>query len=404
VSRAPFGSVVVFRLDKIGDLLLSTPAISSVRRSLPNARLTLVASPYNHVVADGWDALDEVRVFDRRWSWREKTAFAGRIRAERYDLALVLSAMTDAYLLAFLSGARVRAGVVYSRRVIQRAFAPLLLTDRSVFHIDEAVKRRAAIPHEVEQMLEVVRAAGLAAEPGPLEVTIAAEDRKWAQALLHRHGLAGSLVGFHLSAGWLRDDVTGAAIRGLLDELLTAVPDRAVVLTYGEADRRAASALADCAGLGHEPDGGAGDEVRTGWGGRVLVAGDLSFGRWAALLSACHVVVTRDTGSLHLAAALGRPVVAVYEGPTFSHCSQQWAPWRVPCRIVKDAAWSTTRAEVVAGVLELLGSATQNEQREAKAMPRANILGGGQAFRPAGRLRGPGPAPGSCSAAARWFC
>jgi hypothetical protein len=87
-------------------------------------------------------------------------------------------------------------------------------------------------------------------------------------------------------------------------------------------------------------------------GGRAVLVG-VDYPRWVALSSRCDVIVTRDTASVHLASALGRPVAVVYASDGFARNSQQFAPWRVPHRILRDGAFERVAAEVVEAVAAL---------------------------------------------------
>jgi hypothetical protein len=87
-------------------------------------------------------------------------------------------------------------------------------------------------------------------------------------------------------------------------------------------------------------------EARTMCAGRAAIVG-VDYPRWVGLLSRCDVIVTRDTAAIHLASALGRPVVAVYGVDGFARNSQQFAPWRVPHRIVRDGPFERVGTEVV---------------------------------------------------------
>ena len=86
-----------------------------------------------------------------------------------------------------------------------------------------------------------------------------------------------------------------------------------------------------------------------------LLPGPLPIPRWAALTSHCDVVISPDTGSLHLAVAVGCRVVALYEAASFLHCSTQWAPWQTPHAIVRRTTPAATIPVLVAETVRLLG-------------------------------------------------
>ena len=345
--------VLILRMDRIGDMLLSTPAIRNLREGLPSAHLTLIASPYNAPVLRGWEAVDEVRVYDLKWPASRKRGFARRLREEGYDLCVVLSTLMESYRLAFGSRARIRAGILYSRRLLARVVGPIFLTHPIVIDIDGAVERGEYVPHEVEQMLSLVKLLGLPAKEHPLEVPVSRADREWARDLVSRSCSGQTLIGLHLSSKWFSSGWTGLGMTLLLEEILKAIPDSAIIVTYGLGEADAAEQLAP------HLDVDRGSDLARSLTGRVMLAGDLSFGQWAGLLSLCGVILTRDTGSLHLAAALGVPLVAIYEKGSFQHNAQQWAPWKVPHFSIEAGEVGETSFEILRRVSSLLGESAR---------------------------------------------
>lgn len=316
-------NVLILRTDHLGDLLLSTPLIRKLRTALPDRRFTLVASPANAQALAGWDAIDEILVFDARWPLAQKWRFLQELWLTRWDLCLTLSPRTISYLLGRLSGAPVRAGLVYSRRVLVRLLSPVWLTHTVVSKVDELVEAGKTVPHEVLQLEEVARALGLpAAPPGPLELPLQLSAQEWAQEWLSSQESPGSgIVGIHGAFRWLSNGWTTADFLSLVRAVRDLPGVQKVLLTFGPGDKELQTEVESF--FVKEPDPA------------LLLPGQLPLPRWAALVSHCEAVISPDTGSLHLAVALGRPLVAVYETRKFAHCSSQWAPWQVRSAIVR---------------------------------------------------------------------
>ena len=72
--------VLVIRTDKVGDMLLSTPAIKAVRAALPGAHLTVLASVYNEPAIRGWKVPDDIEVYDQAWPLRKRMAASLALR------------------------------------------------------------------------------------------------------------------------------------------------------------------------------------------------------------------------------------------------------------------------------------------------------------------------------------
>jgi len=346
--------VLVIRNDRVGDLLLSMPAIRAVREAFPASHITVLASPYNAPVLHGWSVPDRVVLYDCEWPLRHRWRVARDLARQSYDLCLVLNQSLEAYVVARLTGAPARVGLVIARRVLDRPFAPLLLTTRCFSRIEAAVARGLPVPHEIELTRLVLERAGIPWAGDELEVPLEPESLRWADMLIARHFPAGAiLAGVHLSPKWLDQGWTIDQVAAMLPMIAGARPEVGVVATYGPGDAGIAERLLATPALRPVSDPAASCRVATGWEGRVAVV-PVDFPRWAATLARCRVVVSRSTGSLHLSSALKRPVVAVYAPTRFVEDSQQFAPWRVPSRILRGGPFDRVAPAIVQAVAELL--------------------------------------------------
>lgn len=324
--------IVLTRLDRVGDLILSTPAIASVRASWPQAHVTLVCSAYNAIVAAKNPDIDELAIVPPGVA---PATFGKRYRGA-CDLAIALAPCAPDFALVGSTRARVRVGYTYVRRYLARLAAPLYVTRLGVSEADPAISDRTPgyrVRHEVEQVLELVKLAGGSAVRPDLVVPIEDADR---------HAVASvppGAITLHLGTRWFREGSTRANTFALVGELRRfGLP---IVATYGddatnEAEALRATGLAD------------------------LVVGGLSFAQWAATFEKSRIVVTVDTGATHVASATRRPTVVLFEYRHFQLSSQEWSPYRVPAVCLRKPAsetadaLATTRAEIVSAVERLL--------------------------------------------------
>ena len=353
VDLSSVRNVLILRTDHLGDLLLSTPLIRTLRTALPGRRFVLVASPANQEALLGWDGIDEIRLFDPKWSLRQKWQFARALGREQWDLCLTLSPRTPSYLLGYLSGAPIRSGIIYSRRILARLLSSLWLTHPVIVSVDEKLDENQPIPHEVMQLAGVAAALGLAdAEPGPLEIPLGLAELNWAEEWLQKQdpkfsaSQSPTLIGIHGAGKWLSHGWTSNDFLQLVQKVLAGCKTAGhhsvkMLLTFGPGDRELESSILQALQQQPIPN--------------LLLPGQLPVPRWAAMTSRCDLVISPDTGSLHLAVAVGCPVVALYEAASFLHCSTQWAPWQTPHAIVRRTAPAATIPVLVAETLRLLG-------------------------------------------------
>jgi ADP-heptose:LPS heptosyltransferase len=301
LADKPPKTITVIRTDRVGDLILSTPFLTALRRGFPEAQITAVVDPYCQEVLACSGLVDAVRLASQPSS---------------SDLTVALAPRTDSLKLAYKTGAPLRLGYVYRNRPLVRLAARFLLTHYEEVTID--VPRR--VPHEVEQLDLLARRLGLPSTLDlPLTVGVAALK------------VPGRLV-FHLGDRWLAGGWTFDDLQVLLKGLREFGP---IKVTAGP---REVKLLAD---NGLEVEG---MELCTG----------LSFQQWAELIGSAEALISPDTGAVHLAAAMGTPVVVAYEASTYEHCSRQWAPWRVPSRSVVKGAARETIPSLLAALEELV--------------------------------------------------
>jgi heptosyltransferase-2 len=317
-----FERILVRAPNPLGDAVMATPLLRCVRRSWPRARVTVLATPPVAEAYRGLDTFDRVEVYRRRGEDRGAAGMwrvARRLRAERFDLALVCPNSHSSALLAWLAGARRRIGWAYNGR-------GLLLTDPLGPEMARWGKR-VPVPM-VEYYLDLARTLGADAASPETELRATPDGEEEAAAALRAGGwregepLAALGVGssFGPSKMW-----TAEAFAAVGDAL--AAKGLRVALLYGPGEERVAAEVE--ARMKAKPVAGAAKAL--GLAGMKSLAKRLS------------VLVTTDTGPRHVAVAFGVPVVVVM-GPTdpeYTNCNLErtvvlreevdCAPWRWPC-------------------------------------------------------------------------
>lgn len=321
--------ILLSRTDRIGDLILSTPAIASVRASFPGAHITMITSPYNRVAVERNTDFDELIDLPREI---RGDAFGARFRG--YDLAIALAPRSTDIRLVGATHARVRVGYTYTRRWLARLTARFSLDRVMISPADPELCERdpsRVVPHEVDQLLNLVTLAGAGERVTDLRLDVTDEDR----AALGN--FPANPVVLHLGQRWFSSGSTLESTLRLAGELRDLGAPLAV------------SCAAECDDYAHafEAQG-------------HMVSRSLPFHQWVALFERARCVVTVDTGATHVASAVRRPTLVAFEHRYFRLNSQEWAPYRVPSVLVRkpgsedDAALAEFRAQIVSGVRELI--------------------------------------------------
>jgi heptosyltransferase III len=323
--------ILLSRTDRIGDLVLSTPAIATVRASFPDAYVAIVTSEYNRVVVERNDDVDDVIVLPRGVASRR---FGATLRD--YDVAIALAPRAVDLQLVGATRAALRIGYTYERRWFARLTAGLYVNRTMVSEADPELCDRdpqRIVRHEVVQLLDLVALAGAGRRVLELRLDVTEEDRTIAREL------PPDPIVLHLGQRWFAGGSTLEGTVAIVDELAALAP---VVITCARECERVAPVF----------------EAR---GSVARLVRGLPFHEWAAVLERARVVVTVDTGATHVASAVHSPTVVAFEHRYFRLNSQEWSPYGVSHVLVRKPARdgaaevATFREEIVSGVASLIG-------------------------------------------------
>ncbi len=379
--------VVAIQIERTGDLIVSTPALRNLRRSLPKAHITLVCRPETANVLRGWDAIDKIIAFDSHLPRDQQRRFIRNLAAGGLDLSVTLTTSRPAYHFTRQLGARRRGGAVYGANLIEALLARLIFTHPVRIWINEQTPE--VVEHRVEELLDINAALGLGADRLHLEVPQRPADSEMARAWLASFGLTpGQAIVLHVGRGeadprahgkWLGDGWAAWDLVALARYLQRLVPAQPLVLTAGREDAEAVAVLEGVVGFEaratrSEPLAGRGT-TNVSVDGTLVLAREFDFHLWAALLREAAVIVTPNTAAVHLASAVGRPVVAVYPAARYDVNSREWAPWMVPCRVLKKDEPARTIADVIDAAWALFAPSVRDDPRRPTTAGRSDGAG-----------------------------
>jgi heptosyltransferase II len=297
-SESPCKIIVLAR-EHIGDLVCTTPALRSLRLLCPRSRITVEVGERAACVLDNNPNIDEIILRPSRQGILGKLRFVHLLRRRRFDLGIILDSAPDMRLYLWLGGVRRRVGLV------QRPRFAHLLTD--------AIALDPTLHQMIDNFAGVISHLGGDASNRTPEVFPAAEDVAHVDRLFAGAGVTAGvgLVGLNLGASTAPKMWPAKAFAELGDLLARSHNVRSVLLG-GPAD--APRALAVAAGMSAAPVDFTGVTVM----------------QQAEIQRRCSVLVTADTGPMHLACATGTPVVALF-GPT---SPEVYGPWYVPGNVI----------------------------------------------------------------------
>jgi heptosyltransferase-2 len=295
----------------VGDAIMALPALRAVRKRFPEAEIAIVGRPYVADIYRDQEICNQLIPYDPKglhagFSGRER--LAAELRAQKFDVALLLQNAFDAAWLAWRANIPERIG--YARDV--RSF---LLT-KAV-----PLPRHGEIPaHEKFYYLELLRRAGWldsVQDETFIGLSVPEEKRRNADELLCKFGVRQGALRIAIGAGasygsakcWPPPRFAEVANR------LQSEADADVILFGTAAEATVSTAISG--------------ELRRP---PINLTGKTAIADLPALLSQCHLFIGNDSGAMHVAAAVGLPIVAVF-GPTDPNGT---APVTTRCSIVQQ--------------------------------------------------------------------
>ncbi|MBI4335285.1 MAG: glycosyltransferase family 9 protein [Candidatus Omnitrophica bacterium] len=290
--------ILIVRTDRIGDVVLSTPVIKALKKAYPLAFIAMMVAPRARDIVKGNPYLDEVLVFDkvRYGGFFGTLRFAATLKKRHFDTALVLHPTQRVHAILWLAGIQRRIG-------LDKKWG-FLLTEK-LPHTKQFGQR-----HEVDYNLDMLRSLGVETNDRELLVPINDEDKSRVMSILKRNGIGedDDFVVIHPAAS--------CASKRWPCERFAAVGDRIagrfhkkIIIVAGATDRDFGGRTAEAM-----------DEEA------LDLSGDLSIGELAALLERASLLVSNDSGPVHIAVALGIPVVAIFGRNQPGLSSKRWGP------------------------------------------------------------------------------
>ena len=311
INLASVRHALVVKLRHHGDVLLSSPVFQVLRNRMPQAELDALVYADTRPMLEGHPAIARIHTVDRAWKRqslavqaRHENALLAQLRARRYQLVVHL---TDHWRGAWLAQAlRPRWSVAPARdsRLWRWSFSHL-------YKLPRATPR-----HTVELNLDALRRLGIYPEESEkcLVMNPGAEAMARVDGLLGAAGLqTKGFIQVHPTSRWLFKAWTDERNAALLRRL--AADGHRIVIT-GAPDAREKAIVARILGEAAVPV--------------TDLSGQLTLREMAALSARARLFFGVDSAPMHIAAAMGTPVVALF-GPSGE---KEWGPWRVPSRVV----------------------------------------------------------------------
>lgn len=298
-------NILIVKLSAIGDVIHTLPALNAIRQHYPDARITWLVEEAAYDLVEGHEALNRVLVSKRkRWlkalrgpgcfkAVKEAYNFLKELRDTRYDLILDFQALLKSGILIALAKGERKVG--FGRGLEHM--------EHSYIFLNERIPAVDMEHHALSRGLMLLNALGIPTPEVEYKLPLFDNDYQKVDDLLRQSDFENpqQITAIHPAAKWATKLWSHHKFAQLADSLIEQFGS-GIVFT---------GSPSDCSTL---------DDIVSKMRGRAAnLAGETTLKVLAALYSRAQMVVSTDTGPMHLAAAVGTPVVALF-GPT--------APWR----------------------------------------------------------------------------
>jgi heptosyltransferase-3 len=273
-------NILVIKLRAIGDVVVSTIVTKNLRNAFPQARIRYLTEPASHEVVKNNPWLNGALVYDRRTM--SGPGLIRMVRKEKFDCVIDLFGNPRTALVTRLSGARVRVGYRFRGRT---------------YAYNVIAEPRGSQVHNAQFNLDAIEALGIEIQDRNIYFAPSPDDMRAVDRFLgSAQGRDRPLVCLNPGGGWYTKRWGTDRFAALADRLSEECGVR-IVIAWGPGEQEDAAKLQS---LMKHP---------------AFIPPPTTLGELGAMLKRCTMLVTNDSGPMHIAAAVGTPILGIY-GPT----------------------------------------------------------------------------------------
>lgn len=279
--------ILVVEVNWLGDVLLSTPAIRAIKKAYPGAHLACMAPPRVREILEGNPNVDEIIIFDEKGRHLKiipRIKFILGLRKKRFDIVFLFHRSLTRALITFFAAVPERVGFTNFKR-------GLLLTKR--------IPQPSQQIHRSDNFSQIVEAFGINVRDKNCEFFIPEKSRSFIKELLNKAGILDNdfLVVINPGANWLLKRWPKESFAELSDRLAQYFNAK-IVICGAEKDTVLSEDISSL--MKTKP---------------VILAGKTTLKQLGALMERADLVISADSGPMHLAATVGKNLIALF-GPT----------------------------------------------------------------------------------------
>lgn len=297
--NASFHRILVCRTDRLGDVILTLPVLTNLRLAGRLAHIAFLGTEYSRKIVQDNPYLDEFIAYDpggRHAGFFGLFTLAGELRRAKFDTVLHVFPRFKVSLAAFLAG-------------IKRRIGPATRWYSFLYNTKLDIHRSQVEKHELEYNLEYLAPLKVPVKDTKIRLWLGSKDRKYASVFFKENKLSGKVVAVHpggASGSMYNWNIARySELINLLQEKLKVK----VLLVEGKDEEDLSRRL--LSRVKHRPP---------------LLSGKADLRQLGAVLEKVAVLISKNTGTMHTAAAVGTPTISFFS-PVFVISEKRWGPW-----------------------------------------------------------------------------
>ncbi len=292
--------IIIVRMDRIGDVVLSTAAIKAVRDAYPKSYIAVLVRPYAREVVDGNPYIDEVMTYDKSGKEKSLTGkirFIANLKSKKFDLAIILHPKNSSHIFTYLAGIPKRLG--YDRKL------GVLLTDK-IPHT-----KQYGLKHEIDCALDLLRYIGIESPDKSLHMPVNSASEERVKSLFQKNGISpnGPVITIHPAASCMSRRWALERFAEASDILAQKYGARIVIISGSGDDKIMGDKLA-----------------KMMKSGPLNLAGKTTVSDLASILRKSRLLISNDSGPVHISCAVGTPVISIFSRKDRGISPERWGP------------------------------------------------------------------------------
>lgn len=291
--------ILIVRTDRIGDVLLSTPVIKALRENYPKSYIAMLVSPYTKDIVVGNPFLDEVLIYDKdtlHKSFFSSVKFALELRKKKFALAVILHPTNRVHLITWLAAIPVRLG--FDRKL------GFLLT------MSLPDEKHLGLMHEADYGLELLKEISIEVKDKTLFMPVKKDAVEWANDFFSGKNIDRNrpVICIHPGASCISKKWPVLNFARLIDRLAGEFKAQ-IIIFAGEQDKEIARQAYELSQ--NKP---------------LCVLEGIPLPRIAALLKESSLLISNDSGPVHISVAVGTPVISIFGRNQAGLSPRRWGP------------------------------------------------------------------------------